>query len=137
MDKRTLLGCIAALALLLAFELMVRLSGHALDLPLRTPLGELPVAGLFITCAAMALGGWIAREGFRVPAIVLAVVIAVATTASLQLSGALSPDGPPFALGDILRYGGLAMLAQVLMAWLGAVLGERLATRRTGPLEAR
>ena len=62
MSKRVLLGCIAALATMLVFDLLTSLSGWPLDLPLETAIGGIPVGSLLVTFGAMLLGGWIARR---------------------------------------------------------------------------
>ncbi len=129
MEKRILLGAIAALAVMLGFEALVTISGHPLDLPVDTGWGHVPVVGLGVTLLAMALGGWIAREGFRLPAVLLAAAIAACVAVSLQLSAALSPGPAVFGLAEILRYNALATGLSLLAAWLGASLGQWAAAK--------
>ena len=137
MDKRILLGSIAALALMLGFELLVTLSGRALDLPVDTGFGHVPVVGLLVTLLAMALGGWIARRGFRALAVLLAALISVCVATTLQLSAAMSPGAAPFGLGEILRYNALATGLSLLAAWWGASIGQWVARRRPrAPIQA-
>lgn len=136
LDKRQLLACIAALALMLGFDLAIRLSGRALDLPVDTGWGTLPLAGLLVTALAMAAGGWIARRGFRLLAVLLATVVWLGVAIVLAL-GALAGDGPAaFGLPEVLHEFGLAMALSLVAAWLGASLGERLAASSTAPAPA-
>lgn len=133
LDKRHLLGCIAALALMLGFDLAISLSGRALDLPTETGWGTIPLAGLLVTLLAMLIGGVIARRGFRPLAVLLAIAVWLSVASVIGI-GALSSDGgPAFGAGDVLRQHGLAMALSLLAAWVGATLGERLATQDPVP----
>lgn len=125
MSKRLLLGCIAALAAMLVFDLLATLTGLGLDLSWRTRAGTIPFGSLAITFAAMLLGGWIARRRFRWVAVGLTAALWLAVIATLMLIAAPPMD----SLATILRFNGLAAVSGLLLAWLGAVLGERLAER--------
>lgn len=128
MDKRVLLGCIAALATMLGFDLLTQVSGRQLDLPMRTPLGTILVGSLAITFAAMMLGSWIARHRFRWIAVVLSAVVWAATIIALVANGAT------MSLRVIFQFNALAIALSLVAAWLGAALGERLAARRRAPV---
>lgn len=134
MDKRHLLACIAALATMLGFDLAISLSGRALDLPAETGWGTLPIAGLLVTALAMAIGGWIARRGFRPLAVLLAAALWLAVVTVIE-AGALG-GGPAFGPAELLRQHGLAMALSLMAAWLGAALGEWLVSRRYQPVQA-
>ena len=128
MSKRVLLGCIAALATMLFFDLLISLSGWQLDLPLETGLGGIPLGSLLVTFGAMLLGGWIARRRFRWIALGLTSVLWLAVVATV-----LATAEPPMdSLAMVLKYNALAIGLSLAVAWLGAVLGERLAERRVG-----
>ncbi|GAB3345727.1 hypothetical protein GCM10027359_29440 [Marilutibacter aestuarii] len=127
MEKRILLGALVALGVMLGFELLVAASGRALDLPMDTGIGHVPLAGLLVNLLAMVAGGRIAREGFRVPALILSALISVCVVASLQLSAAHAQLPGVFGLTDVLRYNALAFALGLLAAWSGATLGERWA----------
>lgn len=132
MDKRILLGCIAALATLFGFDLLTKISGWPLDVPLRTPLGMIYIGSVLVTFAAMALGGWIARRHFRWVALALSVVVWIATIAALQAIAA--PMGAPtLSLAGIVKFNALAIVLSLAASWLGALLGERLVARQHSP----
>ncbi|MCF7222810.1 hypothetical protein [Marilutibacter chinensis] len=133
LDKRHLLACIAALAIMLGFDLAISLSGRALDLPTDTGWGTVPIAGLLVTALAMAVGGWIARRGFRPLAVLLAAALWLSVVSVIGLGALSAEDGPAFGLGDVLSQYALAMVLSLLAAWLGAVLGERVAAQRFEP----
>lgn len=126
MSKRVLLGCIAALATMLVFELLTVLSGWRLDLPLETGLGGIPLGSLLVTFAAMLLGGWIARRRFRWIALGLAAALWLAVVASLLLVA----QPPMDSLAMVLKYNALGIGLSLAAAWFGAMLGERLGERQ-------
>ncbi|MBB1061783.1 hypothetical protein [Marilutibacter spongiae] len=133
MEKRILMGSVAALAVMLGFEWLLIATGRPLDVPIDAGFGPIPLAGLLVTAAAMALGGRIATQGFRIFAVLLALLVALSGAVSVQLSSALSHVPEPFSLGEILRYNGAATAASMLAAWLGAALGEWAARRAARP----
>jgi hypothetical protein len=126
MSKRVLLGCIAALAIMLLFELLTVLSGRQLDLPLETGLGNIPLGSLLVTFGAMLLGGWIARRRFRWIALGLAATLWLAVVATLLLTA----KPPMDSLAMVLRYNALAIGLSLAAAWFGAMSGERLGEHR-------
>lgn len=125
-NTRILLGCIAALAVMLVFDLLTSLSGWKLDLPLETAVGGIPFGSLLVTFGAMVLGGWIARRRFR--------WIALGLTAALWLAVIMvlvaTAEPPSGSLAAVLKYNGLAVVLSLAAAWFGAMLGERLGERR-------
>lgn len=129
MDKRILLGCLAALATLFGFDLLTQLSGWRLDGPLRTPVGWIFVGSVLVTFAAMAFGSWVARRDFRWYALGLSVVVWIASIAMLYWIAAPA-GGPPHALAGILKFNALAIVLSLAASWLGAMLGGRLARQR-------
>lgn len=135
MDKRLLLACLAALAVMLGFDLATLLSGRALDLPVRTGWGTVPVIGLLVTALAMAAGGWVARRGFRIVALLLAALVWLCVVTVVEL-GALSSRESLIGLTDILRHSALAMVLSLVAAWSGAALGERIARHEASPSTA-
>ena len=67
MSKGALLGCIAALATMLLFDLLISLSGWQLDLPLETGFGGIPLGSLLVTVLkynALAIGLSLAAAWF-------------------------------------------------------------------------
>ncbi|MGH8085972.1 MAG: hypothetical protein ACREPV_11945 [Lysobacter sp.] len=128
MSKRALLGCIAALATMLLFDLLISVSGWQLDLPLETGLGGIPIGSLLVTFGAMLLGGWIARRRFRWIALGLAAALWLAVVVALLLIAQPPMDSLPM----VLKYNALAIGLSLAAAWFGALLGERLGERRVG-----
>ena len=128
MSKRVLLGCIAALATMLVFDLLTSLSGWPLDLPLETAIGGIPVGSLLVTFGAMLLGGWIARRRFRWVALVLTAVLWLAVVETVLFTA----NPPMDSLSMVLKYNLAAIVLSLAAAWFGAMLGERLAERRAG-----
>ena len=126
MSKRVLLGCIAALATMLVFDLLISLSGWQLDLPLETDFGGIPLGSLVVTFGAMLLGGWIARRRFRWIALGLAGALWLAVVVTLLLIA----QPPMDSLAMVLKHNALAMVLSLAAAWFGAMLGERLGERR-------
>lgn len=128
MDKRILWGCLAALATMLAVDLLTQVSGWKLDGPVRTPLGMIFAGGIVSTFLAMMLGGWVARGNFRWIALALGVVVWAATIATLY--SMTTAHATSMTLAGILRFNALAIALSLAACWLGAVVGERLAARR-------
>ena len=126
MSKRALLGCIAALATMLLFDLLISLSGWQLDLPLETGLGGIPLGSLLVTFGAMLLGGWIARRRFRWIALGLAAALWLAVVGVVWMTA----EPPMDSLAMVLKYNSLAIGLSLAAAWFGAMLGERLGERR-------
>lgn len=133
MDKRILVACIAALATMLGFDLLAQATGGTFELPLRTPLGVIEVGHLAATFAAMTLGGWIARRRFRWIAVALGAIVWVATLAAVMAIAPPGGAGATMSLPAIVQFNALAIVLSLLLSWLGAVLGERLAARKRLP----
>lgn len=127
MDKRILVGCIAALGTMLGVDLLAQVSGWRLDLPVRTVLGIVPVGSIVATLVAMALGGWIARRRFHWIAVALTAAVWVATIVALVALA--PPTAASMSLPGIVKFNALAIVLGLLASWLGARLGERLAMR--------
>ena len=136
MDKRVLVGCIAALATMLGFDLLLQASGWKLDLPLRTPLGTILVGNLAVTFAAMTLGGWIARRRFRWIAVALSAVVWITTIVVLVAITPTTGAGAAMSLPAIVRFNALAIVLGLAASWLGAMLGERIAAGLRSPASA-
>ncbi len=126
MNKRILLGCIAALATMLVFDLLITVSGWQLDVPLETGVGGIPFGSLLVTFGAMLLGGWIARRRFRWIALGLTAALWLLVVVTLLLIA----EPPMDSLGTVLQYNALAIGLSLAAAWFGAMLGERLGERR-------
>ncbi|MFD0739871.1 hypothetical protein ACFQZQ_11310 [Lysobacter koreensis] len=131
MDQRILYGCIAALGVMLGFDLLTRASGVELDLPVSTPLGSIATGGVLVTFAAMTLGAWIARRDFRWVALALNAVLWVMVIAVLH--SVAMPTDANASLSAILKFSGLGIVLSLAASWLGAMLGQRLAARRGLP----
>jgi hypothetical protein len=128
MDKRLLLASLAALAVMLGFDLLIMLSSRPLDLPIASALGTVPLGGLLVTLLAMALGGWIAGRGFRRIAVLLATVIWLSVVIVIQLASVGRDPSAAISMGELLEHNALAMVLSLAVAWGGAVLGERVRT---------
>lgn len=124
-SKRVLLGCIVALATMLAFELLATVSGWRLGVAFKAAGGELQPGSLLATFVAMLLGGLVARRNFRWIALGLSALLWLAVLAALR---ALAD--PPLSLLAILRFNAVAIVGTLALAWLGAWLAEHLAQRR-------
>lgn len=125
-DTRLLTGAVAALlglTLLTAVQIVVP------DLSWKTPAGliaPLDLAGVF---AAMLLGGFIARQRrFRwlAPALQLVAVVCTLATYVLFDTGAHDAARDP---RNVVRLNALPALLTLLLAFAGAIVGERLAMR--------
>jgi hypothetical protein len=130
MGTRTLLGCIAALAVLLAVGLLTTLLGPRVNQAIDTGLGSIALVDLLATFVAMVAGGWIARRNFRWLAVALNAISWIAILAVLLLAADATSPPAMQSLPALLQYNGLAILLSLVFAWLGAALGERLADRR-------
>ena len=136
MDKRILMGCLAALGTMLGVDLLAQLSGWRLDLPVRTGLGIVPVGSIVTTLVAMAVGGWIARHRFRWTAVALNAAVWIATIGVLMALAPSTGAAATITLPGIAKLNALALVLSLGASWLGAVLGERLAARRRLPASA-
>lgn len=136
MDKRILVGCIAALGTMLGFDLLAQASGGKFDLPMRTPLGAILIGHLAVTFVAMTLGGWIARRRFRWIAVALGAIVWATTLVVLMAIAPPVGVGATMSLPVIIKVNALAIALSLLLSWLGAMLGERLAARWPGPFAA-
>jgi hypothetical protein len=122
MDKRILLGCIAAVGALTLFAMVTFTFGANVNQSLTTPLGQLPLLDLLGVLVAMTLGGAIAGPRFR--------WIAVALTAAVWLlSVAALSRVPNLSMVGALKYNLLATALNLALAWFGAMLGPRLLER--------
>ncbi len=136
MDKRILVGSIAALGVMLGFDLLTKASGGSLDLPLRTGMGTLVLGNLAITFAAMTLGGWIARRRFRWIAVALSALVWIMAIVALTVAPPPSGAGAALSLAVILKFNALTIVLELVASWLGAMLGELLAARKPRPVAA-
>lgn len=137
MDKRILLGCLSAAAVLLLFAIATRLFGLDARQAIDTGIGPIPLIDVFAALIAMAAGGAIARHAqFRWVALLLMVAMWALTLFTI-VSMAL-PDSPPpmRSIAGALKYNALAIVLTLAAAFAGALLGERLA-RRDRALAAR
>lgn len=137
MDKRILLGCIAALAVLVVVSLLTQLFGAQLSWSLQTPLGVLPVADIVGTLLAMGAGGWVARNRrFRWLALGLMAAVWLAALAVLGTAAGPSSPEPMRSVPAMLQYNALAIVLTLVAAWFGAWLGERQFRLRKGSVAA-
>lgn len=126
MPARLLMASTVALGLLFVAIAV----GFLADWPVggrATRFGLVPTWELAAILVAMAVGGWIARTGFRGPAVAL---VAVAWLASLLAASLFAPAGAEGTGLPLLRENGLALLVGIAAAWVAAGAGERLARRR-------
>lgn len=132
MDKRVLLGCIAALSVLLLGGMAAQLAssdGGGSQI-LSSPLGRVPIGDVLMVLLAMTVGGAIARRKFRAVAVLMVLIVWLAILTVLVAM--IAPDSPPpmASLPAMLKYNGAAIVLTLFAAWLGATLGETLANRR-------
>ncbi|MBX9401365.1 hypothetical protein K4L06_08555 [Lysobacter sp. BMK333-48F3] len=133
MNKRVLNGCLGAAGLLLLFAMVTKLSGLDARQMIETGAGAIPLLDILAALVAMGVGGAIARHAnFRWIALLLMVAMWSLTLFAV-VSMAL-PDSPPpmRTVFGALRYNAIAIVATVIAAFAGAVLGERLGLRRFG-----
>lgn len=133
MNKRVLNGCLGAAGLLLLFAMVTKLSGLDARQMIETGAGAIPLLDILAALVAMGAGGAIARHAnFRWIALLLMVAMWSLTLFAV-VSMAL-PDSPPpmRTVFGALRYNAIAIVATVIAAFAGAVLGERLGLRRFG-----
>jgi hypothetical protein len=132
MDKRVLLGCIAALSVLLLGGMAAQLAGSdgGGSQILSSPLGRVPIGDVLMVLLAMTVGGAIARRKFRAVAVLMVLIVWLAILTVLVAM--IAPDSPPpmASLPAMLKYNGAAIVLTLFAAWLGATLGETLANRR-------
>jgi hypothetical protein len=124
--QRRMLAAAAALLLLLAlttalFVLRPMAEGW------RTPLGTVAPLDLMAVALSMAVGGAIARQGFRGWAVALVVIAGVASAIAAYGN---APAAMTHVGGWLLRNTVLQMLLSALVAWAAAHAGERWAARR-------
>jgi len=132
MDKRILLGCLSAAGVLLFFGIFIKFLGLDASQAIETGAGAIPLLDVAGALIAMGVGGAIARHAhFRWIALLLMVEMWVLTLWTI-VSMAL-PDSPlPMrSLAGALRYNALAIVLTVVAAFAGAILGERIAQRRS------
>ncbi|MBU8977365.1 hypothetical protein JI752_014535 [Lysobacter sp. MMG2] len=123
MDKRILSGCIASLLTLMLFALISFMFGARLHHVQATPWGELPlldVAGVF---AAAFVGGAIGGARFwwfalGLVTLLWALVLFVMVTVQ-----------PEMTLAKVWRFNQLAIVLNLVLAWLGAFLGAQVGAR--------
>lgn len=129
-DKRTLMGCIAALATMLVLALPATTLDTQLNRPLDTGVGMVAPIDLLSTLLAMVVGGWVAGPGFRWVAVALTAISWLAILAVLWLIATPASPPPMASPLALLQYNALAIALGLVLAWLGGLLGERLAGRR-------
>ena len=123
MPLRTLLASTVALVLLFALMAVATWA----DWPMggrSTRFGLIPTWELAGIAVAMAVGGAIARTGFRQPAGLLMVLASIASVAA---AGLFSPERGAGAGAWLLRNTLASLVLNAAMAWLAAGAGERLA----------
>lgn len=123
MDKRIVSGCIASIVGLMLFAFVGFMLGAKLPQVVATPWGELPLFDLAGVFVSMAAGGAIAGRRYVWFAIGLIVLIWVPIIFMLV---AMQPE---MTLARVVRFNRLAIGTNLILAWLGAFLGARLAQR--------
>ena len=126
-DTRLLTGAVAAL---LGLTLVSAVQVVAGDVSWTTQVGVLAPVDLAGVFAAMTLGGHVARQRrFRWLATLLQLVVVVCTLAAYLLFDTGMHDAMR-APATLLRLNALPVLLGLGLAFLGAVVGERLALQR-------
>jgi len=123
MDKRIVSGCIASIVGLMLFTFIGFMLGAKLQQVVTTPWGELPLFDLAGVLVSMAVGGAIAGRRYVWFAIGLVALVWV------PIIFMLVTMQPEMTLARVLRFNRLAIGANLILAWLGAFLGARLAQR--------
>lgn len=124
--QRRLLAGTVALLLLLALTALAYVSRHSLG-GWMTPLGLVAPLDLFAVALSMAIGGAIARQGFRGWAVLLVVLASVSSAIAAY---GYAPPAVSGAARWLLRNTALQTLLSALVAWAAAHAGERWAARR-------
>ncbi|MEH6421655.1 hypothetical protein [Pseudomonas sp. CGJS7] len=130
MDKRILLGCLSAAAMLLLFGIFTKLFGLDSSQAIDTGAGAIPLIDVFAALIAMGVGGAIAQSAhFRWIALLL-MVLMWALTLFAVVSMAL-PDSPlPMrTMVGALKFNAVAIILTLTAAFAGALIGQRLGAR--------
>lgn len=90
-----------------------------------TRFGLVPTWELAAIVLSMAVGGWVAREGFRRAAVALVAIAWLSSLLAAWLFAHADTAGLP-----LLRENALTLLVSAAAAWVAAGAGERLARRR-------
>lgn len=115
--------------------LLAWLLGHVGGI-VQTPAGFIDFTALLAVALSMAVGGWIGGPRFIGVAIVITTLVWIATLIMLLvISQPLTQQPFPHALASVLRHNGLAIVASLALAALGAALGNGL-RRKLKPLSS-
>ncbi len=115
--------------------LLAWLLGHVGGI-VQTPAGFIDFTALLAVTLSMAVGGWIGGPRFTGVAIVITALVWIATLIMLLvISQPLTQQPFPQALASVLRHNGLAIVASLALAALGAALGNTL-RRKLKPLSS-
>ncbi len=115
--------------------LLAWLLGHVGGI-VQTPAGFIDFTALLAVTLSMAVGGWIGGPRFTGVAIVITALVWIATLIMLLvISQPLTQQPFPQALASVLRHNGLAIVASLALAALGAAMGNTL-RRKLKPLSS-
>ncbi len=115
--------------------LLAWLLGHVGGI-VQTPAGFIDFTALLAVTLSMAVGGWIGGPRFTGVAIVITALVWIATLIMLLvISQPLTQQPFPQALASVLRHNGLAIVASLALAALGATMGNTL-RRKLKPLSS-
>ena len=113
--------------------LLAWLLGHVGGI-VQTPVGFIDFTALVAVALSMAVGGWIGGPRFTGVAIVITALVWIATLIMLLIiSQPLIQQPLPQALAGVLRHNGLAVIASLVVAALGAVAGNTLRQELKSP----
>lgn len=129
MNLRLLAASVIALAILLMVTTVLWLTSPGFA-AVPTRWGVIPTVDLLGIAVAMAVGGWVAGRGFGWVAVVLVAVVWLVTLASAY---AMAPPQAHGAANWLLRNNAAALPLSMLVAWLAAGAGEKLAVRWPPP----
>lgn len=132
MKKTATRQLIIATAVALPLQwLLAWLLGHV-DGTTQTSLGFIDFIALLAVLLSMGVGGWIGGRRFIGVAIVVTALIWIATVIMLlAISHPVSGQSLPHGLAGVLRYNGLAIVASLILAALGAGAGAWLRHKLT------
>lgn len=115
--------------------LLAWLLGHVGGI-VQTPAGFIDFTALLAVTLSMVVGGWIGGPRFTGVAIVITALVWIATLIMLLvISQPLTQQPFPQALASVLRHNGLAIVASLALAALGAAMGNTL-RRKLKPLSS-
>ncbi len=93
----------------------------------QTPLGFIDFTALLAVFLSMGVGGWIGGRRFIGVAIVVTALIWIATLVMLlAISQPLGEQSLSHGIAGVLRHNGLAIIASLALAALGAAAGDWL-----------